>query len=181
MLTGYEAARWVLDKKPDTFTAVLGPGFAPTGQRAELAGAKPGPWTDTYGLAAIAYFAITGKSPPPAVDRLVDDVYVPLANLAASSYSPRFLQAIDNALAGQPEDRTLNLAAFRRQLGLNNPVAEPLASPSLSPAPYPSAPARMSAQAQPLPSPSAAEPMRARSSGGGVTARLVGALAAAGG
>jgi hypothetical protein len=103
-------------------TVILKPGYAPIEQYAEIPGMRQGPWTDVYALAAVVYFAITGKTPPVSVGRMLNDSYQPLAEVAAGRYSPRFLEAVDRALAVRPELRTPSIEAFRDDLGLLEPV-----------------------------------------------------------
>ena len=51
-------------------TAIFTPGYAAAEQ---FTSAKQGPWTDIYGLAATLYHAITGRTPPSAIDRVIED------------------------------------------------------------------------------------------------------------
>src|SRR5258708_21594985 len=79
---------------------------------------RQGAWTDIYALAAVMYFAVTGQAPVPSVGRMFRDELRPLQYLAEGKYSPRFLSAIDSALAPRPEDRAASVAEFRRALGI---------------------------------------------------------------
>jgi hypothetical protein len=114
---------------------ILKPGYAPIEQYAEIPGMKQGAWTDVYALAAVVYYAITGKTPPPSVGRMLNDTYQPLAQVAAGSYSPEFLAAVDRALAVRPDERTQTIAELRQQLGLGPAVLDPYASGPLTMAP----------------------------------------------
>ena len=153
LLLDFGAARRVIGDMTQALTVILKPGYAPVEQYAEAPGMKQGPWTDVYALAASVYFAITGKTPPPSVSRLMKDDYVPLAESAAGRYSERFLAAIDKALRVKPEDRTQTIDELRADLGLGHAVphaeitrlaapADPLAGAMVQSAPAsPGAPA----------------------------------------
>ena len=119
LLLDFGAARRVIGEHTQALTVILKPGYAPIEQYDETAGLRQGPWTDLYALAAVLVAAITGKAPPAAVGRLVQDAYVPLAGLTprASRYSDTFLTAIDRALAPLPQDRPRDVAAWRDMLG----------------------------------------------------------------
>jgi serine/threonine protein kinase len=117
VLLDFGAARRVIGDMTQALTVILKPGYAPLEQYAETPGMKQGPWTDVYALAAVVYYAVAGRAPPPSVGRLVDDQLEPLAQLAAGRYSESFLQAIDRALGVRPQDRTQTIAEFREQLG----------------------------------------------------------------
>ncbi|MBN3761797.1 protein kinase [Burkholderia sp. Ac-20365] len=118
LLLDFGAARRVIGDMTQALTVILKPGYAPIEQYAEIETLKQGPWTDIYALAAVVYFAIVGKTPPPSVSRMMSDSYVPLATQAAGRYSATFLQAIDHALAVKPEERPQNVQALAAELGL---------------------------------------------------------------
>jgi hypothetical protein len=127
LLLDFGAARRVIGDMTQALTVILKPGYAPVEQYAEIPGMKQGPWTDIYALAAVVHHAITGRTPPPSVGRLLGDSHVPLAQAAAGRYSERFLTALDHALAVKPEDRTASIAQLRAEMGLD---AAPPATPA---------------------------------------------------
>ncbi|MGH6647492.1 serine/threonine protein kinase [Aquabacterium sp.] len=184
LLLDFGAARRVIGDMTQALTVILKPGYAPVEQYAEVPGMKQGGWTDLYALAASIHYAILGKTPPPAVGRLMSDHYVPLSQQVAGKYSERFLNAIDQALVVKPEDRTQSVAELRANLGLGgvdfNPmVTQPvkLATPGVQ------APARTppSATGQKTASPSAQSATPASSRTGLMIGAGALALAAVGG
>jgi serine/threonine protein kinase len=118
LLLDFGAARRVIGDMTQALTVILKPGYAPVEQYAEVASMKQGPWTDIYALAAVVYFAILGKTPPPAVGRLMSDTYVPLTTSAAGRHSERFLRAVAHALAVRPDDRPQSVHALAEEMGL---------------------------------------------------------------
>ncbi|WP_250475562.1 serine/threonine-protein kinase [Caballeronia sp. GAFFF1] len=130
VLLDFGAARRVIGDMTQALTVILKPGYAPIEQYAEVPSLRQGPWTDHYALAALVYFAITGRTPPPSVGRMVKDSYQPLARIAAGRYSPAFLKAIDHALAVQPGNRPQTDRQFAAELGitLDDPSVKQTAS-----------------------------------------------------
>lgn len=121
LLLDFGAARRVIGDMTQALTVILKPGYAPVEQYAEVPSMKQGPWTDLYALAAVVYYAILGRTPPPAVGRLVGDTYAPLASSAAATggrYSIPFLRAIDRALAVRPEERPQSVRQLADELGI---------------------------------------------------------------
>jgi len=135
LLLDFGAARRVIGDMTQALTVILKPGYAPIEQYAEIPGMRQGPWTDVYALAAVVYFAITGKTPPVSVGRMLSDSYQPLAQVAAGRYSQRFLEAVDRALVVRPEQRTQNIEAFRDDLGLLEPFSAIGSAPTVMRAP----------------------------------------------
>ena len=124
LLLDFGAARRVIGDMTQALTVILKPGYAPVEQYAEIPGMKQGSWTDVYALAAVVHYAITGRTPPPSVGRLLGDTYQPLAQVAAGRYSEPFLAAIDHALAVRPDQRIQTITQFRHELGLDQMVAQ---------------------------------------------------------
>ena len=118
LLLDFGAARRVIGDMTQALTVILKPGYAPVEQYAEVPGMKQGPWTDVYALAAVVYYAITGKTPPTSVGRLMNDNYVPMVQAGAGRYSPEFLAAMDRALIVKPEQRTQSVDDLRHDLGM---------------------------------------------------------------
>ena len=139
LLLDFGAARRVIGDMTQALTVILKPGYAPVEQYAEIPGMKQGPWTDVYALAAVIHNAITGRTPPPSVGRLLNDTYNPLVQAAAGRYSEGFLAAVDRALAVRPEQRTATIGQLREELGLEGYISSvtqmTLAQPTLQAGP----------------------------------------------
>jgi serine/threonine protein kinase len=118
LLLDFGAARRVIGDLTQCLTVILKPGFAPIEQYADIAGLRQGAWTDIYALAAVVYYLIGGKAPPPAVARIVHDEMVPARQIGKGRYSDSFLAVIDKALAVKPEHRYQSIADLRHALDL---------------------------------------------------------------
>ncbi len=116
----FGAARRVITDVTQAITVILKPGYAPIEQYSETPDMTQGAWTDVYALSAVMHVAITGRSPPPSVARLLKDRYVPLAADTAllTRFTLKVLAAIDNGLGVRPESRPQSMAQFRLALGL---------------------------------------------------------------
>ena len=116
----FGAARRVITDKTQAITVILKPGYAPIEQYAEVPDMAQGAWTDVYALCAVMHVAITGRSPPPSVARLLNDGYQPLAGNEAlgQRFSQQTLAAVDAGLAVRPQDRLQSMAELRAVLGL---------------------------------------------------------------
>jgi serine/threonine protein kinase len=107
------AARRLETENAQALTVLVKPGYAPIEQYAGDAAVQQGPWTDIYGWGASAYFALTGKPPPPSASRIMSDSIIKLADANIADYSNDFLAAIDAALAVRPDDRPQSIAALK--------------------------------------------------------------------
>ena len=113
-LIDFGAARAALAGRTTAMTTIFTPGYAAGEQ---FTSAKQGPWTDIYGLSATLYHAITGRPPPSAFDRMLEDRYEPLATLAPAGYAPGVLVGIDAGLAVKASDRPQTIAGWRLIIG----------------------------------------------------------------
>jgi hypothetical protein len=100
-----------LDNKP-------GPGFAAFEQYASDPAWPLGPWTDIYGVCALARTLILKQSPPDAVQRMVADTLEPLQDMALPGYSSGLLSAIDRGMSLLPTLRFSSVELFAERLGL---------------------------------------------------------------
>ncbi len=126
LLLDFGAARRVIGDLTQCLTVILKPGFAPIEQYADIAGLRQGAWTDIYALAAVVYYVITGRAPPPAVARMVHDEMVPAHEAGKGRYSSSFLAVLDKALAVKPENRYRSVAELRRALDIMGTVPRTL-------------------------------------------------------
>ena len=114
-LIDFGASRAAMVGRTAAMTAIFTPGYAAAEQ---MTSAKQGPWSDIYGLAATIYHAITGKAPPNAFDRMLDDIYEPLTKIAPAGFSPGLLAGVDAGLAVAARDRPQSIAGWRPILGM---------------------------------------------------------------
>lgn len=132
------AARRVIANDVQAMTVMLKPGYAPIEQYSDDPRFRQGPWTDIYAMAAVFFFAITGKPPPASASRVMRDSVSPLASVRPTGYSEAFLRAIDQGLSLQPEDRPRSIAEFRELLYASPAAAMSATSPAAaSTAPWP--------------------------------------------
>ena len=75
------------------------------GTRTDGDKADQGPWTDVYGLGAVAYVALSGAVPPAATERFVHDGLRPVAEASVGPVSGALASAVDAALSVVPSQR----------------------------------------------------------------------------
>ena len=114
-LIDFGASRAAMVGRTVAMTAIFTPGYAAPEQ---FTAAKQGPWTDIYGVSATLYHAITGRAPPSAFDRMLDDAYESVATAAPAGFAPGLLAGIDAGLAVRATDRPQSIAGWRHILSL---------------------------------------------------------------
>jgi serine/threonine protein kinase len=158
-LIDFGASRAAVAGRTTAMTAIFTPGYAAPEQ---MSTAKQGPWTDIYGLAATLYHALTGKPPPSAFDRALDDEYESALQFRDTGWPEPILRGIDAALKIRAADRPQSIAewrAFLRGAPRPTPAARPGAAPArpAQPPPFASPGARTQQASPPRPP---AEPPR---------------------
>jgi serine/threonine protein kinase len=123
VLIDFGSARGEIASHTKTVSALVKPGYSPYEQYATTT-RQQGPWTDIYALGATLYHALSGKRPPDAPSRMVNDEYVPAREAALSSYRPSFLVAIDKALKLEVGERPQSIAEWRTALLAPEPKRE---------------------------------------------------------
>lgn len=113
ILLDFGSARQALGEKTQTMSVILSPGYAPFEQYHKRS--KQGPWTDIYGCAATMYYLLTGKAPPDALERNVEDALEP-PHKVVEGVNETFSYAILLALSQQQEYRPQSVEAFKNLL-----------------------------------------------------------------
>ncbi len=120
-------------KGTETMTVALKQGYAPVEQYQRKG---QGPWTDVYALAAVVYFCLTGKVPPAALDRILEDELVPPRQLGANITAEQE-RALIKALSISGKRRYQSVATFYEALYHSAPPGVPPPPPPPPPPPLP--------------------------------------------
>ncbi|AWK88019.1 serine/threonine protein kinase [Azospirillum thermophilum] len=94
-------------------TVILKPGFAPPEQYSQEG--RQGPWSDVYALCATAYLSLTGKTPPDATTRFMND-RVPRPGELCAGITPAFEKVILSGLAMRWQDRPQSMRDLLRAM-----------------------------------------------------------------
>ena len=127
VLIDFGAARQAMGGHSRSLTAVLTPGYAPIEQYS--ARGHQGPWTDIYALGALAYWALSGKAPIEATERVEEDPLRPVEEVARGHVSARLAAAINTALAMKRTSRPQSLEEWRALLDRPKPPPPPPPKP----------------------------------------------------
>jgi len=93
---------------------ILTKGYSPLEQH--NLSAPLGPWTDIYAVGASMRSCLELKTPVSALDRTQQDTLVPAAKAFKQKFPEHLLNAIDWAMALQPENRPQSVAELLKAL-----------------------------------------------------------------
>ena len=111
----------------ETVTITLKHGYAPIEQYQHKA---QGPWTDVYALAVTIYYCLTGRTPPQALDRLMDDELIPPRRLGAELTEAQE-RALLRGMGIRQHRRWRSMEEFRSALyGVAAPAPAPIEAPA---------------------------------------------------
>ena len=108
----FGAAKHVM--KGQSSVIILKKGYAPPEQFATSG--RIGPWTDVYALAVTIYQAYTGKMPPAAPERLVNDTTWWPSQAGIRLPSAKWEEVMKKGMALRIEDRYQSVREFFREL-----------------------------------------------------------------
>jgi OFA family oxalate/formate antiporter-like MFS transporter len=134
----FGAARYYAGEQSKSLSVILKPGYAPEEQY--RSSGKQGAWTDVYAVGATLYKALTGQTPPDALDRKEEDTLEPPSRLGVS-LRPPVERALMKAMAVSPGQRFQTMGEFQQSFTEGKPMpvkAQPAFTP---PPPGPVAPA----------------------------------------
>ena len=147
-LIDFGASRAALQDRTRAMTALYTPGYAAFEQ---FTSARLGPWTDIYALGATLYHCVTGKQPPVASDRMIEDTLVRATVAGKGRHDAAVLAAIDAALKVKAADRPQSVAEWRRVVSRRSAPARSLATTVVAAAAVAKAGARQRARPVSLP------------------------------
>ena len=104
-----------------SLSIMLKPGYAPAEQYSTHG--EQGSWTDVYAMSATVYRLITGKTPPPSTDRILDDT-IELPSSLGVKITPEKEAALMRGLALRVPDRTQTMAELAKGLREGLPVPD---------------------------------------------------------
>jgi len=82
---------------------VITAGYSPLEQY--YRGGNVGPWSDVYAVGASMRACMEGRTPPPSIDRHKSDTLVPATSELMDRYPMFLLEAVDWAMAMEPDQR----------------------------------------------------------------------------
>ena len=103
-------------------------GFSPFEQYTQRG--SSGPWTDVYAMAATVYYTLTGKLPPVATDRVVEDT-ISWEEPGLRALSPQALEALQKAMVISAKTRMQSMEELEK--GLYSTAVEPAPTPAPQP------------------------------------------------
>jgi Protein kinase domain len=115
VLIDFGSARQAIGAHSRSIDAVVKFGYSPPEQYS-VDTRLQGPWSDVYALASTLHLAITGRLPPDAPGRQLDDIYERLATSDIQGYRIGLLEGIDWGLALKPAQRPQSISDWRRTL-----------------------------------------------------------------
>lgn len=136
MLLDFGSARAALGAKSRSVTSIVTPGYAPIEQYSTKG--NQGPWTDVYAAAAVAYKMLTGDTPDDATERIRRDPLVPLSEKGLKRVSESLINAIDQGLLVDEEDRPKSISEWLDMFGLESspePISKRISARIKSPKP----------------------------------------------
>jgi serine/threonine protein kinase len=115
VLIDFGSAREFINNQTQDFTAILKKGYAPFEQYAVTS--RKGAYSDIYSLGAVFYFALTGKKPMEAPERMVEDNdNMPEPKSLDASIPEDANRTILKAMALRPENRHQDIKEFMDDL-----------------------------------------------------------------
>lgn len=117
-LIDFGSARMATGAETQSLTVLLKHGYAPVEQYQTTG--KQGPWTDVYALCATLYRLISGRTPEPSIDRMLEDTVENLYEISLNNsevhVSKRVSEIIEKGLQVRIENRYHGVGELRDEL-----------------------------------------------------------------